>query len=120
MNNTMIENTERVERADISPIEQVVMRRVRRMRILLLILSTVALAVLTIVAALWGIGREVWVARVFENGPQDFFGRASYLWYAFTHTRLIVQVLTVLTLGSLILLARELVRSLLERFSPRL
>lgn len=102
MNNTM---------TNPSGIEQVVMKRVRRMRILLLILSTLVLAVLTAVAALWGIGREVWVARVFENGPQDFVGRIEYLGYAFTHTRLIVQALSVLTLGSLILLAREVARS---------
>lgn len=96
---------------DQTDIERIVMRRVRRIRILFLVLSTLTLAVLTAVAALWGIGKEVWVARVFENGPQDFFGRLQYLWYAFAHTRLIVQVLSVLTLGSLVLLARELIRS---------
>jgi len=93
-----------------SNIELVVMRRVRLIRILLLILSTATLAVLTAVAALWGIGREVWVARVFENGPQDFFGRMGYFWYAFLHTRLIVQALVVLTLGSLAFLIREVIR----------
>ncbi len=100
-----------------SNIETVIMKRVRRMHLLLLVLSTLTLAALTALAALWGIGKEVWVARVFANGPQDFFGHLGYLWYAFTHTRFIVQVLTVLTLGSLILLARELVRSLARRFA---
>ncbi len=99
MNNTM---------TNPSDIEMIVMKRVRRMRILFLILSAVVFAVLTAVAALWGIGREVWVARVFENGPQDLVGRVEYLWYAFLHTRLIVQALSVLTLGSLLLLGREL------------
>jgi hypothetical protein len=100
---------------DPTDIERIVMRRVRRMRLLLLILSTIALAAVTAVAALWGIGREVWVARVFENGPHDLLGRVAYLGYAFAHTRLIVQALSLLTLGSFILLARELARTLLVR-----
>lgn len=101
-----------------SGIERVVMRRVRLIRIIALILSTGALAALTALAALWGIGKEVWVARVFENGPQGFFGRAGYLWYAFLHTRLIVQALAVLTLASFALLVRELVRVCADLVSP--
>ena len=101
-----------------SNIERVVMRRVRLIRILALVISTAALAALTFIAALWGIGREVWVAHVFENGPQDFSGRVEYLWYAFTHTRLIVQTLSVLTLASLFFLVREVVRSLSSVFTP--
>lgn len=99
-------------------IEQIVMRRVHRLRILLLILSTVTLASLTAVAALWGIGREVWVAKVFSNGPQDLLGRLQYLWYAFTHTRLVVQILSALTLGSLTLLFREFIQALTVRLVP--
>ncbi len=101
MNKNMIEAT---------TIEQNVMRRVRLIRILLLIVSTVTLAVLAGVAGLWGIGKEVWVAKVFENGPGGLFDRVEYLWYAFTHTRLIVQALVVLTLTSLLFLAREIAR----------
>ncbi len=101
-----------------SPVEQIVMRRIRRMRILLLVLSTATLAVLTTVAALWGIGKEVWVARVFANGPQDFAGHIQYLLYAFLHTTLLVQILSVLTLGSLILLARETARLFISTFTP--
>ena len=118
MNNTMI-NTEPSERTDTSHIEDVVMRRVRRMRILLLILSTLTLAVLTTIAALWGIGREVWVARVFENSPHDLLGRVEYLWYAFLHTRFVVQVLSVLTLGSLFALVYEIARAVTARLIQR-
>ena len=96
-------------------IEKIVMKRVRRMRILLLILSTVVFATLTAVAALWGSGREVWVARVFENGPQDLSGRIEYLFYAFAHTRLIVQALSLLTLGSFVFLLREIIRAVSGR-----
>jgi hypothetical protein len=58
----------------------------------------------------WGIGREVWVARVFANGPQDFFGQAFYLVYAFEQTSLVVQMLAIFTIASCIYLAREMAR----------
>ncbi len=93
-----------------SDIERVVMRRVHLIRILQLVISTAVFATLAFIASLWGIGREVWVARVFENGPQDFSGHLAYLLYAFMHTRLIVQALIVLTLISLGFLVREIVR----------
>ncbi|MCX6787452.1 MAG: hypothetical protein NTY93_02960 [Candidatus Kaiserbacteria bacterium] len=101
-----------------SAIERVVMHRVRLLRILGLIISTIMLAVLTFVAALWGVGREVWVARVFENMPHanNFAGFANFWFAAFTHTRLLVQVLTLLTLASFIYLARETARALSSIF----
>ncbi len=90
-----------------SDIERIVMRRVHLIRILKLVISTIVLAVLTFIAALWGIGREVWVARVFENAPKDPRLLWDFYLAAFMHTRLIVEALTVLTLVSLIFLARE-------------
>jgi|SRR3989344_1812756 len=101
MNNTM---------TDQSDVERIVMRRVRLIRILGLIISTAVLATLTSVAALWGIGREVWVARVFENAPADIAHIPSFFSAAFLHTRLIVQVLAVLTFSSLLYLLSEIVR----------
>ncbi|MCR4333781.1 MAG: hypothetical protein NUV60_02080 [Patescibacteria group bacterium] len=101
-----------------SNIERIVMRRILLIRILRLVISTFVLAALTTVAALWGIGKEVWVARVFENGPQDFFGHTGYLVYAFAHTNLVVQTLTILTLASLIFLARETARLAFHTFAP--
>lgn len=97
---------------EMSPIEQVVMRRVRLMRILALVISTAAFAALASTAALWGIGREVWVARVFENMPHvgDWSAFANFWWYAFLHTRFFVQALVLLTLASLLFLAREVIR----------
>lgn len=91
-------------------IERIVMRRVRLIRILQLIISTVVLAILAFISALWGIGKEVWVARVFENGPSDLLGHLLYLAYAFGNTRPLVQILTLLTLLSLTFLLREAVR----------
>ena len=89
-----------------SPIEQAVLRRVRRVHRLRPFVSAGALAAVVAVLALYGIGREVWVARVFENSPQDVVGRFWYLVYAFEHTRFVVQALVAVTLTSTIYLAR--------------
>lgn len=110
MNNTMNDTQ--------TDIERTVMRRVHLIRILKLVISTAVFAALTFIVALWGIGREVWVARVFENAPKD----PSLLWNfylaAFTHTRFIVQALTVLTLSSLLFLAYETARLLASFVAP--
>lgn len=110
----MIENTEHSERTNESNIERIVMRRVHLIRLLALIISTATLAVLTFVAALWGIGREVWVARVFQNAPSSVTDLPRFYLDAFIHTRLIVQALAVLTLISLGFLAREVARFLVK------
>lgn len=93
-----------------SSVERAVMRRIYTIRILRPLISSGTLAALVLVLALWGIGREVWVAKVFANGPQDFFGHLAYLGYAFGHTRLVVQALSLLTLAALIYTAREVAR----------
>ena len=104
-----------------SDIERIVMRRVRLIRILTLIISTVTLAILAGVAALWGIGREVWVAHVFQNMPDvgNFSEFLAFWWNAFVHTRPAVQVLIVLTGASLLFLMREIARFLTSSFSSR-
>ena len=118
MNNTMIENTERSERTDQTDIERIVMRRVRLIRVLRLVISTAVLALLTGIAALWGVGREVWVARVFQNAPTDFVQLPNFFLAAFVHTRLIVQVLAVLTLASIVYLVAEITRLLSDILKP--
>lgn len=102
-----------------SSIERVVMRRVRLIRMLYLVISTGVLAALTLVLALWGVGKEVWVARVFENAPPDITDLPNFYIAAFTHTRLIVQVLTLLTLASLFFLTREVTRFFIDLFSVK-
>ena len=103
---------------DQSSIERIVMRRVHLIRVLKLIISTVVLAVLTFIAALWGIGREVWVARVFENAPPNLDDLPNFYIAAFTHTNLIVQALTLLTLASIIYLAVEIMRLIVDVVKP--
>ncbi|PIR83087.1 hypothetical protein COU19_02225 [Candidatus Kaiserbacteria bacterium CG10_big_fil_rev_8_21_14_0_10_56_12] len=95
-----------------SAIERVVMRRVHRLRILRAILSTSTLVLGVFVLALWDLGKEVWVAKVLTNGPQDTLGHALYFVYAFEHTRLLVQALTLVTLVSVVYLARVTARLL--------
>jgi len=95
-------------------IERIVMRRVRLIRVLKLVISTAVLAVLTFGAALWGIGKEVWVARIFENAPPNFDGLPDFYLAAFAHTNIIVQALTLLTLVSLIYLAVEIARLIVD------
>lgn len=108
-NNIMIEQ---------SHIERIVMRRILLIRILRLVISTAVLAVLTTVAALWGIGKEVWVARIFENAPPNIGDLPNFYLAAFMHTHIIVQILTVLTLTSLIYLAWEIVRLVVHTLAP--
>lgn len=109
MNNTMDNH---------SDIERTVMRRVHLIRILKLVISTAVFATLAFAAALWGVGREVWVAHVFQNAPTGFGPLIAFYFAAFLHTRLIVQVLVLLTLASLLFLAREIVRFAFTLFSP--
>jgi hypothetical protein len=101
-----------------SNIEKNVMRRIYIIRMLKPIISSAALAAVVCVFALYGIGREVWVARVFTNGPQNVIGRSFYLVYAFEHTRIVVQSLVILTFASLIYLARETARAFSFIFTP--
>ena len=113
-------NNIKTDMHETSDIERIVMQRVRRIRILVLILSTATFAALASVTALWGIGREVWVAHVFENMPHSggLFALGNFWLVAFLHTHLLVQVLVFLTLASLFLLVRETVRTLVSFFAP--
>ena len=101
-----------------SNIERAVMRRVRLIRILWLVISTVTLAILTLILALWGIGKEVWVERVFQNAPDDIANLPSFFFAAFGNTRLVVQILALLSFASFIYLARATLRSLSSVLTP--
>ena len=101
-----------------STIERIVMRRVRTIRMLNAAFSLTTLSAAAGVLALWGIGREVWVAKVFANGPQDTLGHAFYLVYAFLHTQFLVQALTLVALVSVVYIARAMARVISETFVP--
>jgi len=97
-----------------SAISHTVMRRVRAIRFLRPAFSPAALAFVLFLASLWGIGRQVWVARVFENMPSlaDVPAFASFALGAFAGTELLVQALTVLAGAALIRLAADLGKAL--------
>lgn len=97
-----------------SNIERVVMRRVHTVHFIRPFFSVGALAFVVLTAALWGIGREVWVAHVLENAPHSGGVLAIGRFYlaAFENTRFLVQVLALTTLATLVYLARETSRNL--------
>ncbi len=99
-----------------SKIERVVMRRVRIIRAGRILLSNTVMAALLAVCALWGIGKSVWVARVFENAPTTGYLTHSVQFYisAFTHTEFLVQALSLCVFFALILLAREVARKFIS------
>ncbi|MCR4333993.1 MAG: hypothetical protein NUV60_03220 [Patescibacteria group bacterium] len=103
---------------DQTNIERIVMRRILLIRILRLVISTAVLATLTAFAALWGIGKEVWVARIFENAPPNIGDLPNFYLAAFMHTHIVVQVLTLLTFVSLVYLAFETARLIVDVMKP--
>ena len=103
---------------DQTNIERIVMQRVRLIRVLRLIISTAVLALLTGIATLWGIGREVWVARVFQNAPAALVHLPDFFVAAFVQTRFIVQVLAVFTLASFLYLIVEITRLFVDVLKP--
>lgn len=98
-------------------IERAVMRRIHLIRIFGLVISAGTLAILTLVLALWGIGKEVWVERVFQNAPKDLINLPNFLISAFGNTRLVVQLLAILTFASFVYLARASARAISSVFS---
>ncbi len=72
------------------------MRRIRIIRMLRPLFSLTAAATLGLVAALLGIGRLVWVARVLNNAPHDITRVPGFYYVAFMHARPTVQLLTLL------------------------
>lgn len=94
-----------------SPIERIVMQRVHLIRALRFAISSGAFSILISLLALWGIGREVWVAHVLQNAPQGLLDAPRFYVDAFLHTRPIVQVLVILTISTLLLVAREVSRA---------
>ncbi len=76
------------------------------------VFSGVTASCLLLLLALYGIGREVWVARVFENMPQtgDLFAVTEFYAAAFVHTQLVVQLLSLVCFAIAIYLARETAR----------
>ncbi|MDR3548080.1 MAG: hypothetical protein P4M11_07445 [Candidatus Pacebacteria bacterium] len=89
-----------------------VMRRVRAIHFMQSPMTTIALSSCILALALWGIGREVWIARVLQNMPSTADWDAVLRFYlsAFIDTRFIVQALSIITLGALLWLVVNIAR----------
>ena len=93
-------------------IERIVMQRVHLIRALRFAISSGVFSTLVTLLALWGLGREVWVAHVLQNAPANLLDLPRFYITAFIHTHLIVQVLILLALAALLFVAREIARAL--------
>ncbi|OGG39809.1 hypothetical protein A2118_03325 [Candidatus Kaiserbacteria bacterium GWA2_50_9] len=99
-------------------IERIVMQRVHLIRALRFAISSSALSTLVSMLALWGIGREVWVAHVLQNAPANPLNQLGFYVVAFAHTRLIVQALILLALTALVYLAYEVAKAIMIMRAP--
>ncbi|MES2225397.1 MAG: hypothetical protein V4480_01130 [Patescibacteria group bacterium] len=92
-----------------SRIKRNVMRRVHAVHTMRLAAS-ITLPLLVLVASLYGIGREVWVARVFANMPSlaDVSAVISFFASAFASTHLAVQLLILLSIAATFWVLREI------------
>lgn len=102
-----------------SSISHTVMRRVRVAHTLRPFVSGTALAVFFLLLAVWGIGREVWVAHVFTNleAMPSLASAVHFVVSAFVSTRFVVQALSVLALGAFVWIVRDTARNLVPSFS---
>ncbi len=89
-------------------IRTIVMRRVRTIHALRASATSVGVSILILAVSLYFIGREVWVARVFENMPNVEHVSALFSFFssAFLTTEFAVQVLVVLMLLAIAWLVR--------------
>jgi len=100
-----------------SHIEDAVMLRVRTVHAVRPLLSGAMLALVLVVLSLYGIGREVWVAMVFQNVPhQSAMAALHFFVAAFANTRIVVQSLIVVAFAATLYLARETARLISSSF----
>lgn len=94
-----------------SHIERIVMQRVHLIHALRFAVSGSVFSGILSVLALWGIGTQVWVARVLQNAPASPFDLLGFYFSAFTHTGPAVQILVLLLTISFLYLAREIYKA---------
>lgn len=97
-----------------STIQQNVMRRVRTVHAVRPLLSGQILSLGVIAVALWGIGREVFVAQVFANMPSitHVSEVVRFMSVALINTDTVVQVLVAIVAAAGIWMAVDTIKSL--------
>lgn len=94
-------------------IERIVMRRVNAVHTLRPLFTNAMLAFIVFVLALYGVGREVWVSKVFQNAPHtDVLAALRFFIAAFIDTRTIVQVLILAALLGFVWFVRDIARTI--------
>jgi hypothetical protein len=95
-------------------LKQTVLMRVRAVHTLRTYFFPALCALLLLVLALAGLGREVWVAHVIANMPQPTHIAAllRFLAAAFLNTTYVVQVLSIVAVGMFIWFTERSVRTL--------
>ncbi|HEY0948466.1 MAG TPA: hypothetical protein VGE53_03245 [Candidatus Paceibacterota bacterium] len=88
------------------------MRRVRTIHAMRLVAAPVAAAAVFL-TALWGVGRAVWVAKVFENMPalSDLPAVSSFYFHAFLGTGILEQALLLTATAALIAFLTSVIRT---------
>jgi hypothetical protein len=88
----------------------IVLSRVHTIHALRPFVSQGAVSLAVFLGALWGIGKEVWVAKIVANMPSltDIGGLVNFFLDAFMTTSFSVQILSVLVVAALIYTAREM------------
>lgn len=90
----------------------IVLSRVRTIHALRPFISQGTLSLAVFAGALWGIGREVWVAKIVSNMPSltDIAGLSNFFLNAFLTTSFSVQMLSVLVIVAVAYSAREMAK----------
>ncbi len=95
-----------------SKIKKTVLARARYIRAIRPVLSCTTFAVVVVAGSLYALGREVWVARVFENMPSlaNVFAVLRFFESAFMNTTFVVQMISLLLVFGMVWIVRVVVR----------
>ncbi len=93
--------------------KQIVMSRVRAIHAMRPFVSTSALCVALVLVSVYAVSQEIWVAQVIANMPSvtDVAALSKFFAVAFLNTSYIVKAFSIVAVGSVVWLAREIARS---------
>ncbi len=102
-----------------SIIKKKVMKRIYIIYVLRPLVSTGTISAFVLMTALWGIGKEVWVAHVFSNMPQltNITAFTQFWTYAFLHTHFVVQALTIMAVIAIVYFASSVSKLITSTFT---
>ncbi|HQU07507.1 MAG: hypothetical protein B7X04_00270 [Parcubacteria group bacterium 21-54-25] len=103
-----------------SLVKKRIMRRIQIIHAFQSLVSGEALATALFAVSFVGIAHEVALAHVFANMPNisHLYAFDQFWLLAFEHTRRIVQALTIMAVGSALVLARAMARLVMPELRP--